>query len=681
VSTQRRTVYSNAETVETEPPQLSGCLNQLLAHPLLLALISLVAGILILLCGMIIYLLWGRPATAIVSLTPTPVVSFATPTSFTTLTATVDPTASASPSISLLPVSGEAGTLITITGKNWTPEDTVIVRVDDPTGAQGVPPLSTNVAVTNSGTFITSFLLPVGTGWSNLSSVQVTVESTTTSARSAAEFSLAVPTPGFPPGPVTSLPPGTATPLPTDTIDDDDNVGTPPPPGPFPPVGGWRGEYYASPILSGPPIIAQNEVRIDYNWGFGAPFSSLPSDGFSVRWILTTELDVALYRFYIVADDGVRLWIDNELIVDSWYVTGRRDISVEHFIDYRGLHEIRLEYTDFSSEASIRFWWERVIGAPPPDPGIPYHEWRGAYWPNVNLFGNPVFVRGDPSINFDWGVNAPASGLPRDNFSVRWDRIVDFEPTSYRFYLTVDDGARFWVDGLLLIDEWRDGEIREITRDYAMRPGPHELRVEYYERTGNAVIRLRWDKGPPTTITLTPTPTLPPGSDASIPLTAARFDLSRRTGVSVDNISVVSVTPVVWRNANLECPSAGSGAEVLTPGYLIFLRAGGRQYEYHTDTGVYAILCDRSVTPTSTSTLTPTPTSTLTSTPTSTLSPTPTYTLTPTATSTPSATATAILTSTPTPTGTLVTLTPTITTTAEAGNVEEQLPVEIPSQE
>jgi hypothetical protein len=645
--------------------QAPGCLEQLLAHPLLLALIALVAGILILLTGMIIYLLWGSPGGVVTLPTPTLPVSFATPTSFTTPTATSSTPTGASPSIALLPVQGDAGTLITITGKNWPPDDTVVVRVDDPTGSQGLQPLSSNVSVASGGTFITSFLLPAATGWSNLSSVQVSVESTTTSTRSAAEFSIIATSPGLTPTA------GTPTPLPTDLFDDDDDV-VPTPPSPIPPAGGWRAEYYSNAALVGPPLLSQNEVGVDVNWGFGAPAPFLPADGFAVRWTLTTPLNVALYRFHIVADDGVRLWIDNELIVDNWYATTRRDIRVEHFINYRGLHDIRLEYADFSSEASIRFWWEEVIGVPPPDPGIPYYEWRGAYWANVNLFGEPIFVRNDPSINFDWGNNSPNPGLPRDNFSIRWDRIVDFEPATYRFYLTVNDGARVWIDGYLLIDEWRDGDTREIIRDYGMRAGPHEIRVEYYERSNNAVIRLRWDKS--SSPTATPTPTAPPDSDPTVPLTTARFDLALRTGVPVSEIAVVSVTPVVWRNSNLECPTAGPGTEVLTPGYLIFLRAGGRQYEYHTDEGVYVILCDRSPTPTATFTLTPTPTFTLT--------PTPTSTLTPTATSTSSATATgtATLTSTPILTITL-TLTPTvpITVTTEAGD-SGQLPVEIPSR-
>ena len=141
----------------------------------------------------------------------------------------------------------------------------------------------------------------------------------------------------------------------------------------------------------------------------------------------------------------------------------------------------------------------------PPSPTVGPSYWRGEYYTNRDLMDNPVLVRHDASINFNWGSGAIAPGLPADNFSVRWTRSLDFTAGVYRFHMTVDDGARLFVDGALLINEWRDGSRRELTVDHALATGNHALRVEYYEATGEALIVLWWEARP--TVTATPSPT------------------------------------------------------------------------------------------------------------------------------------------------------------------------------
>ncbi len=131
---------------------------------------------------------------------------------------------------------------------------------------------------------------------------------------------------------------------------------------------------------------------------------------------------------------------------------------------------------------------------PPTATPVVITHWRGEYYANLDLTGQPVAVRDDWSIDFSWGSGAPASGVPANGFSARWTRTLDFEAGTYRFYLSVDDGARLWVDGRLLIDEWRDSSAREVTTEIALGAGSHALRLEYYERTGQARAQLRWER-------------------------------------------------------------------------------------------------------------------------------------------------------------------------------------------
>jgi hypothetical protein len=101
-------------------------------------------------------------------------------------------------------------------------------------------------------------------------------------------------------------------------------------------------------------------------------------------------------------------------------------------------------------------------------------------------------ARNDRRVNFYWAQNAPALGLPEDNFSVRWSRDDSFDAGRYRFYATADDGIRVYIDGELLLDEWHDNRgFVTYTADRVMA-GEHNLVVEYYEHLGDAQVKFWW---------------------------------------------------------------------------------------------------------------------------------------------------------------------------------------------
>jgi len=289
-----------------------------------------------------------------------------------------------------------------------------------------------------------------------------------------------VPTPPLPPTATPPPPPPTATPTPI--------------------MGAWRGEYYDNRSLWGGAALVRHDSDINYDWGLGAPATGLPSDGFSVRW--TTDLDFyeGRYRFHALVDDGVRVYVDGALLIDSWVDGARRELTAERDL-WAGEHNLRVEYYENVGDAFIRIWWER-IAAPSPTPTekpATYPDWKGRYWDNPALEGTRKIVRNDEHLDFNWGKGSPDHRLPNDNFSARWTRTVKFDEGSYRFYLLVDDGARVWVDGELIINEWREGGPREVHADVALTEGKHELEVHYFERAGDARIRVWWERYPPLT--------------------------------------------------------------------------------------------------------------------------------------------------------------------------------------
>lgn len=265
----------------------------------------------------------------------------------------------------------------------------------------------------------------------------------------------------------------------------------------------WRGEYYNNATLAGEPVFARNDASIDFAWGQGSPTTGINADNFSVRWTRTLDFAQGGYRFFARADDGVRVWVDGRLIIDEWKdspaMTHQADIYLTP-----GRHSIQLDYYEHLGDALIKVWWE-YHGL---YPDFTYHGWRGEYFNNVSLSGTPVYIADDAQLDFNWGLGAPVPGMNADNFSVRWTRVLDFSAGRYRFYVRVDDGARLYVDNTTLIDQWHDSAPITYTADISLAAGNHTIRLDYYERTGGAQVKLWWEQIVEPTPTATHTPLL-----------------------------------------------------------------------------------------------------------------------------------------------------------------------------
>jgi len=157
-----------------------------------------------------------------------------------------------------------------------------------------------------------------------------------------------------------------------------------------------------------------------------------------------------------------------------------------------------------------------------PAPTLPavIREWRGEYYANMTLAGNPALVRDDAAIQFEWGTGSPGPGLPADMFSVRWSRTLHFDAGLYRFTVTADDGVRFWVDGQLQVDDWHDGSLRSHTVELRLTEGGHTLYIEYFEDLGDAAMQLSWKRIKLPTATPTATPTAKPSATPTLRPTA-----------------------------------------------------------------------------------------------------------------------------------------------------------------
>ena len=262
----------------------------------------------------------------------------------------------------------------------------------------------------------------------------------------------------------------------------------------------WRGAYYANADLSDEPLFVRNDAGINFHWGLRSPDTRLNTDHFSVRWTRTVNFRGGLYRFTMTADDGTRVWVDDELVIDQWQVQPETTYTVEVTLT-SGNHPITIEYFDDTGNATAQFSFVRLGAASvtptptaTPSSSVPTDAWRGEYFGNIDLSGTPLLTRVDPYIGFEWGLGSPDSGVPQDYFSVRWMRKATFDKGSYAFCAMADDGVRLYVDGVRLVDEWHpsNGLSYCVTTDLAK--GTHEVKVEYYEDGAQALIYVWWEK-------------------------------------------------------------------------------------------------------------------------------------------------------------------------------------------
>jgi beta-glucosidase len=120
---------------------------------------------------------------------------------------------------------------------------------------------------------------------------------------------------------------------------------------------------------------------------------------------------------------------------------------------------------------------------------------RGDYFDNIALSGAPEFSRTDRQVDFRWTFNSPGAGLTNDWYAVRWTGTITVSAGGARLGVDGSDGWRLWADGRLLIDDWTKRSSRRLMADQRLDPGPHQIRLEYFETTGNARVRLMWDAG------------------------------------------------------------------------------------------------------------------------------------------------------------------------------------------
>ena len=294
------------------------------------------------------------------------------------------------------------------------------------------------------------------------------------------------------------------------------------------PANNWKAEYFNNTNLTGNPVFVENlgdgSQGFSKNWGNSSP-PNTPSDNFSARITTQRYLAPGLYQITTQADDGIRVRVKNQTVVDQWTYKSFATNS-GYFRSNGETVPIAVDYSELGGGAALNFnivpatkfqdsvnpsqqWkatvysWNSSQGSAPPT-----NFWTGDINnPNaigvINL-GSNTRSDGKKGINANWGTGAPngdGNRLPHDFFAMRAYTQANFDGSSYKFRVEGDDGFQLlarnqstgqWFN-ITSPNQWTQSySAQEI--NYQLPAGQYDMHFHQYEGAGGARFDLSWEK-------------------------------------------------------------------------------------------------------------------------------------------------------------------------------------------
>ncbi|MBI3875590.1 MAG: hypothetical protein HY300_06445 [Verrucomicrobia bacterium] len=120
---------------------------------------------------------------------------------------------------------------------------------------------------------------------------------------------------------------------------------------------GFLGTYFPEPDFGGQPI-RRVDASLDFDWSDAPPVPNFPREKFSARWtaqLRPTTTD--LYTFHVRVDDGVRLWLNERLLLDEWREQSLSAATAPVTLKASETYNLTIEYFQLTGPARIRFQW------------------------------------------------------------------------------------------------------------------------------------------------------------------------------------------------------------------------------------------------------------------------------------------------------------------------------------
>jgi murein DD-endopeptidase MepM/ murein hydrolase activator NlpD len=136
----------------------------------------------------------------------------------------------------------------------------------------------------------------------------------------------------------------------------------------FTPTDFWKAVFFGNTDLAECPKRIEYYDNLDLNWGEGSPGSEIPTDDFSARFTRRIQIEEdGDYLFRILADDEVRLWLDDILLINWWQSSADDWLEALIYLE-AGDYGLLLEYYEHFGGAEVHLEWSKYEPTSTPTP-------------------------------------------------------------------------------------------------------------------------------------------------------------------------------------------------------------------------------------------------------------------------------------------------------------------------
>ncbi len=288
---------------------------------------------------------------------------------------------------------------------------------------------------------------------------------------------------------------------------------------------GILGEYFDAPQVTNQSALRKMQIdsRPFFNWQYGSPDESvIEVNTFAVRWsgFIKPEKS-AYYTFKTLSDDGVRLSINGDKLIDRWGLVNLEYTASEPvYLEAGVFYPLVLEYQQQPLNSLVYLFWETEEDGMSSIPASVFYvtkqdkeEYLSAkYFNPVSASGTGLsnsFYRDEEDfeennesnsevnfINYEWGLDAPGD-ITEDTFFAKMEGFIEPKYTEkLTLYFEVDDAIRVWVDDILIIDQWNSNSRESVSGTFNAVVGQkNRIKIEYSDFGGGATCIMRWQSG------------------------------------------------------------------------------------------------------------------------------------------------------------------------------------------
>jgi YVTN family beta-propeller protein len=240
-------------------------------------------------------------------------------------------------------------------------------------------------------------------------------------------------------------------------------------------VQGLTGDYYSGRNFERL-VLTRVDQTVNFSWPFDGPTAAMPRDLFSIRWTgKVIPLHTQAYTFFTTTDDGVRLWVNNQLLVDQWVDQGSTTHQGIIALTAGVPVEIRMEYFDNSWGAVAKLEWQSSSQVRQVIPKEQLSAGSGRPVPALSTSNPSVTGAFSVAVNFGESV----SGLTANDFLVANGTPASLNGSGAAYTLTVNPAANGEVTVNLpanvCLDITNEGNVAANTLSVTYTPLPGAL--------------------------------------------------------------------------------------------------------------------------------------------------------------------------------------------------------------